>query len=137
MARILAVDYGTRRTGLAVTDPLQITVNGLETVHTSELIEYLQNYLSQEKVELIVVGEPLHADGTPTQLMAHIKGFIRNMERQFPDVPVVLHDESYTSSEARSVIMESGAKKKKRQDRGLIDKVAAVLILQDYLAHRS
>ncbi|MCB0583980.1 MAG: Holliday junction resolvase RuvX [Phaeodactylibacter sp.] len=133
MARILAIDYGTKRTGLAVTDPLQIIANGLDTVATQELEEYLKRYMDQEEVETIVVGEPFYPDGNPAQIHPQVIGFVRKLKKLFPDIEVVTHDERYTSEEAKQVILQSGAKKKKRRDKGLVDKVSAVLILQDYL----
>ena len=133
MARILAIDYGTKRTGLAVTDPLQIIANGLDTVATSELEDYLRRYLEQEEVEAIVVGEPFYPDGNPAQIHHLVVGFVRRLKKLFPDIEVVTHDESYTSEEAKQIILQSGAKRKKRRDKGLVDKVSAVLILQDYL----
>ena len=133
MARILAIDYGTKRTGLAVTDPLQIIANGLDTVATSELEDYLRRYLEQEEVEAIVVGEPFYPDGNPAQIHHLVVGFVRRLKKLFPDIEVVTHDERFTSEEAKQIILQSGAKKKKRRDKGLVDKVSAVLILQDYL----
>ncbi|MCB0579603.1 MAG: Holliday junction resolvase RuvX [Phaeodactylibacter sp.] len=133
MPRILAIDYGTKRTGLAVTDPLQIIASGLDTVATPELEEYLKQYLGQEEVETIVVGEPLYPDGNPAQIHPLVVGFVRKLKKLFPDIEVVTHDERYTSEEARQVILQSGARKKKRRDKSLVDKVSAVLILQDYL----
>ena len=133
MARILAIDYGTKRTGLAVTDTLQIIANGLDTVATSELEDYLQRYLEQEEVEAIVVGEPFYPDGNPAQIHHLVVGFVRRLKKLFPDIEVVTHDERFTSEEAKQIILQSGAKKKKRRDKGLVDKVSAVLILQDYL----
>ncbi|MCO6476925.1 MAG: Holliday junction resolvase RuvX [Phaeodactylibacter sp.] len=133
MPRILAIDYGTKRTGLAVTDPLQIIASGLDTVATQELEDYLQQYLEREEVETIVVGEPLYPDGKPAQIHHLVVGFVRKLKKLFPDIEVVTHDERYSSEEAKQVILQSGAKKKKRRDKGLVDKVSAVLILQDYL----
>ena len=133
LARIIAIDYGTKRTGLAVTDPLQIIANGLDTVATKDLEEYLRQYLNQEEVETIVVGEPFYPDGNPAQIHPQVIGFVRKLKKLFPDIEVVTHDERYTSEEAKQVILQSGAKKKKRRDKGLVDKVSAVLILQDYL----
>lgn len=129
----MAIDYGTKRTGLAVTDPLRIIANGLDTVPTSDLLDYLQTYLSQEKVDTIVVGDPLHLDGKPAQIAHLVVGFVRKLKKLFPEVEIVMHDERFTSEEAKQIILQSGAKKKKRQDKGLIDKISAVLILQDYL----
>ena len=133
LSRILAIDYGTKRTGLAVTDPLQIIATGLDTVRTQDLEEYLKQYLAREEVETIVVGEPLYPDGNPAQIHHLVVGFVRRLKKLFPDTEVVTHDERYTSEEAREVILQSGAGKKKRRDKGLVDKVSAVLILQDYL----
>lgn len=137
MARILAIDYGTKRTGLAVTDPLQIIATGLDTVPTQGLIEYLQRYLAQEAVETIVVGEPLYPDGQPAQIHHFVVGLVRRLRKLFPDVEVVTQDERYSSEEAKEIIRQSGAKKKKRQDKALIDKVSATIILRDYLASKS
>ncbi len=135
MARIIGIDYGTKRTGISTTDPLQIIVTALDTVHTSELLDYLKAYCSKEEVEAFVVGEPLHLDGTPTNIAHLVKGFVRNLEKLFPDKKVILHDERFTSKDAKKIILESGTKKKKRQDKALVDKISAVLILQDYLGH--
>ncbi|MEQ8705021.1 MAG: Holliday junction resolvase RuvX [Phaeodactylibacter sp.] len=133
MARILSIDYGTKRTGLAVTDPLQIIPTGLDTVPTSELETYLQAYLAQEEVETIVVGEPLYPDGNPAQIHHMVVGLARKLRKLFPGVEVVMQDERFTSEEAKAVIRQSGARQKKRKDKALIDKVSAVLILRDYL----
>jgi putative Holliday junction resolvase len=135
MARIIGIDYGTKRTGISTTDPLQIIVTALDTVHTSELLDYLKTYCAKEEVEAFVVGEPLHLDGMPTNIAHLVKGFVRNLEKLFPDKKVVLHDERFTSEDAKKIILESGTKKKKRQDKALVDKISAVLILQDYLGH--
>jgi putative Holliday junction resolvase len=133
LARILSIDYGTKRTGLAVTDPLQIIPTGLDTVPTAELEAYLQDYLNREEVEIIVVGEPLYPDGNPAQIHHMVVGLARKLRKLFPKVEVVMQDERFTSEEAKSVIRQSGARRKKRQDKGLVDKVSAVLILRDYL----
>lgn len=133
LARILSIDYGTKRTGLAVTDPLQIIPTGLDTVPTSELETYLQAYLAQEEVETIVVGEPLYPDGNPAQIHHMVVGLARKLRKLFPGVEVVMQDERFTSEEAKAVIRQSGARQKKRKDKALIDKVSAVLILRDYL----
>ncbi len=133
MPRILAIDYGAKRTGLAVTDPLQIIASGLDTVATQEVEEYLKRYLEQEEVETIVVGEPFYPDGQPAQIHHLVIGFVRKLKKLFPDIEVVTHDERYTSEEARQIILQSGARKKKRRDKSLVDKVSAALILQDYL----
>lgn len=133
MSRILAIDYGTKRTGLAVTDPLRLIANGLDTVPTVEVFNYLDVYLSREEVGLFLVGEPMHADGSPAQIAHLVVGFVRKLQKTFPDIPVEMVDERYTSEEAKLIIRESGLKKKKRRDKSLIDKISAVLILQDYM----
>lgn len=133
LARILSIDYGTKRTGLAVTDPLQIIPTGLDTVPTNELEDFLKQYLSQEEVETIVLGEPLYPDGNPAQIHHMVVGFARKLRKLFPEVEVVMQDERFTSEEAKAVIRQSGARKKKRRDKALVDKVSATLILRDYL----
>jgi putative Holliday junction resolvase len=133
MARILAIDYGTKRTGIAVSDPLQLIAGGLETVSTPELFPYLDRYLLQEEVETIVVGEPMYPDGNPAQIAHLVVGFVRQLRKKYPQIEVVTWDERYTSEEAKRIILMSGAGKKKRQDKSLVDKVSAVLILQDYM----
>ncbi len=133
VARILAIDYGTKRTGLAVTDPLQIIASGLDTVATGELLDYLIAYLAEEEVETIVIGEPRHVDGTPTKLVPQIIGLARKLSKLFPAVKVVMHDERYTSEMAKEAIRNSGARRKKRRDKALVDKIAAAIILQEYL----
>lgn len=133
MPRILAIDYGTKRTGLAVTDPLQIIATGLDTVPTSNLLPFLEEYLQNEEVETFVLGEPLYPDGNPAQIHHLVIGLKRKLEKTYPSIPVVLQDERYTSEEAKEVIRNSGVKKKKRRDKSLVDKVSAVLILQDYM----
>ena len=135
MARILGIDYGTKRVGIAATDPLQIIVSGVDTVPTAQIIDFLTNYIKGEEVEKIVVGEPMKRDGSPGRIAHIIVGFIRELNKLFPDIPVVSHDERFSSVDAKAVILRSGAKKKKRRDKALVDKVAAVLILQDYLGH--
>lgn len=131
----MGIDYGTKRTGIAVTDPLQIIVNGLETVTTADLFDFLKVYFETEAVEKVVVGEPLHPDGNPAQIAHLVKGFVKKLGKLYPDLEIVLHDERYTSVNAKLIILQSGAKKKKRRDKALVDKVSATLILQDYLGH--
>lgn len=133
MPRILSIDYGTKRTGLAVTDPLQIIASALRTISTEEVFDFLRSYLAEETVELIVVGNPMHPDGNPAQIAHLVKGFVRNLQKMFPEVPVVLHDERFTSVDARQVLLQSGASQKKRRDKSMIDKISAALILEDYM----
>lgn len=129
----MGIDYGTKRTGIAVTDPLQIIASGLTTVPTNELFDFLKNYFQEEEVEKIVVGEPMHADGNPAQIAPHVVGFVRKLKKEFPAIEVAMHDERYTSVMAKEVIMQSGTRQKKRRDKSLVDKVAAALILEDYM----
>lgn len=136
MARILAIDYGVKRTGLAVSDPLQIIATGLDTVATPALMDYLHRYLSQEEVELIVVGEPMYPDGNPAQIHHLVVGLVRALKRAFPTVAIVMQDERFSSVEAKEAILQSGAGRKKRADKGLIDKISAVIILQQYMEKR-
>jgi len=133
MPRIMAIDYGTKRTGIAVTDPLQIIASGLTTVHTSELFDFLENYFEEEEVEMVVVGESYHKDGKPTNVMQQIVGFIRKLKKKYPELEVVTQDENHTSSAARDIISQSGIPKMKRRDKGLVDKIAAALILEQYM----
>ena len=133
MPRVLSIDYGTKRTGIAVSDPLQIIATGLDTVPTHQLMAFLKNYMQEEDVETIVVGEPFQPDGTPSQISHLILGFVRQLRKEFPDINIERVDESYSSEEAKAIIFRSGAKKKKRREKGLVDKISAVLILQDFL----
>jgi putative Holliday junction resolvase len=133
MPRIMGIDYGTRRTGIAVTDPLQIIASGLTTIPTAEAFEFLAVYLREEDVEKIVVGEPLHPDGNPAQIAHLVKGFVNQLRRKFPNIEVVMQDERYTSETAKDIILQSGIGKKKRRDKALIDQISAALILEDYL----
>lgn len=135
MARILAIDYGAKRCGLAVTDPFQIIVSGLDTVSTDVLPGYLEKYLSENQVEKLVIGLPVHKDGNFTYLKHRIDGFIKVFSARWPLIPVDFADESFSSVHAREAILMSGAKKSKRQDKSLLDKISAVIILQRYLKH--
>lgn len=135
MARIISVDYGVKRCGLAATDPLQIIVNPLTTVATTDLLNYLTAYLYNEKVEKIVFGRSVHKDGTDNYIMTAVNDFVRNIQNKWPEIEVDFQDESFTSSQALDILIQSGIPKKKRQDKSLIDKMSAVLILQRYLKH--
>ena len=132
----MSIDYGMKRVGIAVTDPLQIIANGLDTVPTSEIFDFLKTYTDNEEVSEIVVGMPLHADGNPTGLEPAINDFIRKVNKLFPTIKVVRQDERFTSSDAKRIILQSGARKKKRRDKSLVDKISAVLILQEFLESR-
>ena len=135
VARILGIDYGTKRIGLATTDPLQIIVTGLDTVANKDIFEFLKKYLEKEEVEFIVVGQPMHEDGNPSQIAHLVVGFIRKLQKKYPDIKVETHDERYTSYDAKQYILMMGTKQKKRRDKALVDQVSAILILQDYLGH--
>lgn len=133
MARIMGIDYGTKRTGVAVTDPLQIIASGLATISTDSLFEYLADYFENESVEKVVVGMPTHADGSPVPVTHRVVGFVRRLKKEHPAIEVVTHDERYSSSKASEIIGNSGYKKKKRHDKTLVDKIAAAVILEDYM----
>lgn len=135
MARIMGIDFGQKRTGISVTDPLQLIVNGLDTVETKFLKDYLTNYLTSEEVEKIVFGLPTHKDGNFTYLKKDIDSMVAELKKAFPAIEIDFIDEAFTSVESKAIIFQSGAKKKKRQDKALVDKVSAVLILQKYLGH--
>lgn len=133
MARILAIDYGSKRVGLATTDPMQIIATPLDTVHSKDLIEYIRKYLLQETVEAFVVGMPKRLDSTDTNATAGAKGCVTLLRKHFPHIPVHLHDERFTSRMAQQAILSGGAKKKDRQNKELVDRVSAAIILQSYL----
>jgi len=135
--RILAFDYGTKRIGIAVTDPLQIIATGLDTIHPKDIVEYLKNYLARECVELFVVGEPLQMDGTPSQSTPHIKGFITILKKHFPEIPVERIDERFTSKMASAVVAQSGFKRSERRDKARLDTISATIILQTYLEKKN
>lgn len=131
--RIMAFDYGTKRIGVAVTDPLQIIATALTTVHPEDIWKYLKDYLLQEPVETFVVGKPLQMDGTDSESAQHVVGFVRKLKKEFPTIDVVEVDERFTSKMASSAIAQSGLKKNKKQNKGLIDTISATLILQTYM----
>ncbi len=133
MARILALDYGTKRTGVAVTDELQIIASGLATVPTEDLVAFLKEYFTSEKVERVLVGEPKQKDGTHSQVEAEIKKFLEVYAENFSEIPVERVDERFTSKMAFQTMIDSGLKKKQRQNKALIDEISATIILQDYL----
>lgn len=135
MARIVCIDYGTRRCGIAATDILQIAVHGVGTVPSAGLWPFLEEYLKREEVEKIVIGHPVHNDGTEVSFMHQIVGLERKIKKNFPAIETVRHDEAFSSVRAREVILRSGIRQQKRKDKSLVDKIAAVLILQDYLRH--
>lgn len=136
MARILSIDYGKKRTGLAVTDPLQIIAGGLATVSTSELFEWLQSYLAKEQVERIIIGEPRQPNGQPSENLARVQQFVNRWRKAVPSVPIEYFDERFTSVLAHQAMLDGGLKKKARQDKALVDEISATIILQDYMRSR-
>ena len=133
MARILSIDYGKKRTGLAVTDPLQIIAGGLATVATSELFDYLQAYIQREKVEMVVIGEPRQSNGEPSENLARVQQFVNRWRKAVPQVPIQFYDERFTSVLAHQAMIDGGLKKKARQNKALVDEISATIILEDYL----
>lgn len=133
MARILSIDYGKKRTGLAVTDPLQIIAGGLATVATSELFDYLKAYIAREQVELIVIGEPRQPNGEPSENLARVQQFVNRWRKAVPEVPIQYFDERFTSVLAHQAMLDGGLKKKARQNKGLVDEISATIILEDFM----
>ncbi len=133
MGRVLAIDYGKKRVGLAVTDPLQIAANALETVATENIFTYLENYVAQEQVEKFVIGLPKQMSGALSEAMQYIQPFADKLKKKFPNQEIIFVDERFTSSLAQKTIIEAGIKKKARRNKALVDKVAATIILQTYL----
>ena len=134
--RIMAIDYGKKRTGIAVTDPLQIIAQGLTTVDTHMALVFLRDYLAREPVETIIVGEPLNLDDTETHATEAAREFAKKLKRHFPQVKVDLADERFTSKMASSAIRDMGLRKKVRRQKGLVDEIAATILLQEYLDNR-
>ena len=133
MARILCIDYGLKRTGIAVTDPLQIIATGLTTVESKQLIPFLKNYFSKEQVEKIIIGEPKNWDETDTHATPLIKKAIKELHKNFPEIPVETVDERFTSKMAKDAMLEMGLKKMQRRNKALVDEIAATIMLQEYL----
>ena len=136
LARILALDYGTKRTGIAITDDLQIIASGLTTVETKNIFSFLMHYLKTENVELFVVGEPKQMNNTESESEQFIKLFVEKLKTTFPKIPVKRVDERFTSKMAFQSMIDSGLKKKQRQNKGLIDEISATIILQTYLEQK-
>lgn len=133
MARILAIDYGKKRTGIAVTDELQIIASGLTTVNTKEIFSFLTDFFAKENVELILVGEPKQMDNTPSESEAIIAPFVEKLKKTFGTIPVKRIDERFTSKMAFQTMIDSGLKRKQRQNKALVDEISATIILQSYL----
>jgi putative Holliday junction resolvase len=137
MGRILAIDYGTKRCGLAVTDELQIIASGLTTVETKNLLSYLKKYVSSEKVDLFVVGLPKQMNNSASESEVHIQKFLVQLAKAIPNIPIERVDERFTSKMAFQTMIDSGLKKKQRQNKSLVDEISATLILQSYLTSKS
>lgn len=133
MGRVLAIDYGQKRTGVAVTDSLQIIANGLATVPSAGMIGFLKEYFLKENVDCVVVGYPRQMNNTPSESMRFIEPFVNKLKKEFPDMPVCFYDERFTSKLAVRTMIDGGLKKKDRQNKGLIDEISAVILLQSYL----
>ena len=136
MGRILALDYGRKRTGVAVSDPLQLIAGGLDTVETHRLEAFLADYLARNEVDTIVVGMPRQADGTPSESYTYIKPFVDKLRKTYPHLPIEWVDERYTSVLAQRALIAGGVKKSDRRNKALIDKVSATIILQSYMEHK-
>ena len=135
--RILSIDYGKKRTGLAVTDPLQIIAGGLGTVETSLLYEYIEAYVQREQVERIVIGKPMQPNGQPSENMVRVENFYNRWRKAHPEIPIEYYDERFTSVLAHRAMIDGGVKKKtRRENKGLVDEISATIILQDYLQSR-
>ena len=135
MGRILSIDYGGKRTGLAVTDPLKIIASGLGTVETPKLMQFLKDYISREPVELVIIGMPVNWDDTETHATPLVKKFIAAFQKHLPGIPIQEVDERYTSKLASQAMLQMGLKKNQRQNKAMVDEIAATIMLQEYLQH--
>ena len=133
MGRILGIDYGRKRTGIAVTDPLKIVAGNLDTVPTHTLMQYIKEYVAREQVERIVIGKPMQLNGEPSESMKYIEPFVNRLHKELPDMPVVMYDERFTSTLAHKAMIDGGMKKSDRRDKARVDAIAATIILNDYL----
>lgn len=129
----MSFDYGTKRIGIAVTDPLQIIATGLDTIHPKDIVEYLKKYLQAEQVERFIVGEPKQMDNTPSQSAQHVRGFVTTLTKNFPEIPIEMLDERFTSKMASAAIAQSGMGKKDRQNKALVDTISATILLQSWM----
>ena len=136
MGRIMAIDYGLKRVGLAVTDPSQIIATPLDTVPALDVLKYLETYLQREPVDLFVVGMPVHLDSSPTDATPHVKGFVKRLKQKFPEKEIVLADERFTSRIAKQAMLAGGMKKMDRRDKGTVDRLSATILLQSYMESR-
>ncbi len=133
MGRILGIDYGRKRTGVAVTDPLQIVAGNLATVPTHTLMSFIKDYIAREQVERIVIGQPTQLNGEPSESMKYITPFVNKLRKELPDMPIVMYDERFTSTIAHRAMIDGGMKKSDRRDKSRVDAIAATIILNDYL----
>lgn len=136
MGRLLAIDYGKKRTGIAVSDPLQIIANGLTTVATHELETFLKDYLTRESVDEIIIGLPVQTTGQASENQARVRQFTNRLKKLFPQLPVTFYDERYTSVLAHKAMLEGGLPQSRRRDKALVDEISATIILQSYMEHR-
>lgn len=136
MSRIISIDYGKKRTGIAVTDVLQLIATGLTTVPTTELFAFLEDYVRKEQVERMVVGEPRQTNGQPSENMERVRQFVNRWQKAHPEIPVEMYDERFTSVLAHQAMLTGGLGKKRRQDKALVDEISATILLQDYLNYR-
>lgn len=136
MGRILGIDYGRKRTGVAVTDPLQIIAGNLATVPTHMLMQFIKDYISREQVDLIVIGQPTQLNGQPSESMKYINPFVNRLRKEVPDMPLMMYDERFTSTIAHQAMIDGGMKKSDRRDKNRVDAIAATIILNDYLQSR-
>lgn len=132
----MAFDYGTKRIGIAVTDPLQIIATGLETIHPQHIVDYLKKYLQTEQIERFIVGEPKQMDNTPSQSAVHVKGFVTILKKNFPGIPVEMIDERLTSKMASATIAQSGMGKMDRRNKELVDTISATILLQSWMEQK-
>lgn len=133
MGRIIAIDYGRKRVGIAVTDPLQMIANALTTVHSKDIIEFLKDYVSKEPVDIFVVGDPRQMNNQPSEAVKYVDPFVKLLKKTFPEIPVDRVDERFTSKMAVQTMIEAGLKKKARQNKELVDAISATIMLQNYL----
>ena len=136
MGRIMGIDYGRKRTGVAVTDPLQIVANNLATVPTHTLMQFIKDYMAREQVERIIIGQPTQLNGEPSESMKYITPFVNRLRKELPDMPIVMYDERFTSTIAHQAMIDGGMKKTVRRDKARVDAIAATIILNDYLQSR-
>ena len=136
MARVLCIDYGRKRSGIAVTDPLQLIAGGLATVATHQLFDWLKDYTAREAVERLVVGEPRQMNGLPSENMERVQQFVNRWQKLRPDIPVTFYDERFTSVLAHQAMRDAGLRRKARQNKALVDEISATIILEDYMRNK-